>query len=148
MDRPKKEFTTMNIWVLQIVLRIYVRLVLILQLGHGILFPICVPKDRAPLTDMQMQLLAMKVIHQFVPELQDTQVELRLVLWTCAPENMDQRKGKPTLVTEFTKVVEVDQICRLSVEQERVLEVGWSFGNGDRLTPLILLPSLEIWCWA
>jgi len=46
------------------------------------------------------------------------------------------------------KVVEVDQICCLGVERERVLEVGQSFGNSDQPTPLILLPSLEIWCWA
>ena len=150
MDRPKKEFTAMNIWVLWIILGIYVRLVLILQLGHGIPFPIHVPKDHAPLTltNTQMWLLVTKVIHQFVLELQNAQVELHLIPWARTPENMDQRKGKPTLVTEFTKVVVVDQIHCLSVEWDSALEVGWSFGNGGQPMLLILLPSLGIWCWA
>jgi len=95
-----------------------------------------------------MWLLVTKVIHQFFPELQDVQVVFHLVLWACTPEDMDGREGKPMLVTEFMKVIVVDQIHCLGVDWDSALEVGWSFGNGGQPTPLILLPSLGIWCWA
>jgi len=54
--------------------------------------------------------------------------------------------SKPTLVTEFTKVVEVDQIHHLSVERESFLS-GWSLEMAiDRRH--LLLQSLGIWFWA
>jgi hypothetical protein len=77
-------------------------------------------------------------------ELQDTKIKLGLICWRGAPEEMDGREVKGTLVAIVAHLQHIDVSGHLDVIRKDRFDIRWRMRGVDYSTPLVVLVVCSI----